>query len=154
MPLDTHSLQPIGFRPAAETDIDFLYALHVATMKEYVDKTWGWDDAFQRSAFWKNFIPDDVQIITHAGNDIGMLSFVEREDDVFLRSIEIHPAHQQRGIGTRTIQQIVHDAALKSKPTSLRVLKVNPAMRLYERLGFLEIEETQTHFIMKTRLPE
>jgi len=154
MPLDTHSLQPIGFRPATEADMDFLYALHVATMKEYVDKTWGWDDAFQRSAFWKNFIPDDVQIITHAGNDIGMLSFVERKEDLFLRSIEIHPTHQHRGIGTRIIQQVVHDAALKSKPTSLRVLKVNPAMRLYERLGFLEIEETQTHFIMKKRLPE
>ena len=46
--------EKIRFRPATENDTDFLYALHVATMKDYVDKTWGWDDAFQETVFRKN----------------------------------------------------------------------------------------------------
>jgi len=37
---DQNQQLQIGFRPAAENDIDFLYALHVATMKAYVDKIW------------------------------------------------------------------------------------------------------------------
>ena len=142
----------IGFRPATENDIDFLYALHVATMKEYVDKIWGWDDAFQESVFRRNYAPSAIQIITLAGVDVGMISVEERNEDVFLRAIEIHPAHQRQRLGATIIQQIIVDAAVKSKPVRLQVLKVNPAKRLYDRLGFSVIEETKTHFIMMTSL--
>ena len=31
-------------RPASAHDRDFLFDLHRATMKEYVDATWGWND--------------------------------------------------------------------------------------------------------------
>ena len=68
----------------------------------------------------------------------------------FLRAIEILPTHQGLGIGASIIQEIIDDAASKQKPISLSVLKVNPAKSLYERLGFSTIEETDTHFIMKT----
>lgn len=68
----------IGYRPATENDIDFLYALHIATMKEYVDKTWGWNDAFQESVFRKNYVPAKIQIVQLDGNDIGMLSLEDR----------------------------------------------------------------------------
>ena len=119
-------------------------------MKEYVDKTWGWDDVFQESVFRKNYVPANIQIITLAGTDIGMLSVEERTDDVFLRAIEIHPTYQQQGLGTTIIQHIINDAARKMKPVRLQVLKVNPAKKLYDRLGFSVIEDTKTHYIMIT----
>jgi len=83
-----------------------------------------------------------------------MISLEERDADIFLRVIEILPAHQGQGIGFRIIRQIIDDASSKQKPVYLRVLKVNPARGLYERLGFSVIEETDTHFIMKTSLPK
>ena len=73
-------------------DIDFLYALHVASMKEYVHKTWGWEDAFQESVFRRNYSPTEIKIILTSHREIGMLSLEERETDIFLRAIEIHPA--------------------------------------------------------------
>jgi len=139
-----------GFRQAQDKDVDFLYALHVAAMKDYVDKTWGWDDAFQETIFRKKYVAAEVQIITLSGKDIGMISVEESKEDVFLRTIEIHPMYQRQGLGTTIIQQIIADAARQMKPASLRVLRVNPAKRLYERLGFRIIEETPTHFIMRT----
>ena len=142
--------QGFAYRPALENDIDFLYALHVATMKEYVDKVWGWDDGVQESLFRQNYIPAQIQIITMDGKDIGMLSVEEREDDVFLRVIEIHPEHQGQGIGTAIIKKIIADGAQNTKPVRLRVLKVNPAKGLYDRLGFSIVEETSTHYIMLT----
>ena len=144
----------IDFRQATEEDFDFLFAMHISTMKEYVDRIWGWDDAFQESLFRERYIPNQVQVITFDGKDIGMISLEERDEDVFLRAIEILPSHQGQGIATRIIQQIIDDAASKQKPVILSVLKVNPAKRLYERLGFSIIEETDTHFIMKTSLPK
>ena len=147
---DQNKQLQIGFRHAVENDIDFLYALHVATMKAYVDKIWGWDDVFQESVFRKNYVPANIQIITLADTDIGMLSVEERVEDVFLRAIEIHPTYQQQGLGTTIIQHIINDAARKMKPVRLQVLKVNPAKKLYDRLGFSVIKDTKTHYIMMT----
>ena len=145
-------IPPIDFRQATEEDFDFLYAMHIATMKDYVNQIWGWDDAFQESLFRERYTPAQIQVITFDSKDIGMISLEERTDDVFLRAIELLPTHQGQSIGARIIQQIIDDAASKQKPVSLSVLKVNPAKNLYERLGFLTIEKTDTHFIMKTSM--
>jgi ribosomal protein S18 acetylase RimI-like enzyme len=150
--IEIKPIPPVGFRQATDRDVDFLYALHVATMKEYVNQTWGWDDAFQESVFRKSYVPAHIQIITSNSKDIGMISLEERTADVFLRAIEIRPEDQGKGIGTTIIQQVINDAVLKLKPVHLQVLKVNPVKGLYERLGFSVIEETKTHFIMKTSL--
>jgi GNAT superfamily N-acetyltransferase len=148
--LENQSHRQIDFRPAVENDIDFLYTLHVATMKEYVDKIWGWDDAFQESNFRKNYVPAEIQIVMLDGEEIGMISLEHKVDEIFLRIIEIRPGYQRQGLGTAIIHTIINDATRQKKPVSLRVLKANPAKRLYERLGFRTIEETLTHYIMKT----
>ena len=143
----------LGYRPATPNDMDFLYALHVATMKEYVDKTWGWEDAFQGSIFQKNYVPAKTKVITLDGQDIGMLSVEEREADIFVSTIKIHPDFQGKGIGTGIIRNIIAEGIQKGKRVRLRVLKVNPAKRLYDRLGFSVVEETTTHYIMLTSPP-
>jgi ribosomal protein S18 acetylase RimI-like enzyme len=121
-------------------------------MKEYIEKTWGWDDAFQDAVFRKNYDPTEIKVILYDHKESGMLSVEERETDIFLRAIEIHPDYQGKGIGTGIIKRIIADGVQKMKPVYLRVLKVNPAKRLYDRLGFSVIEETPTHYIMLTSL--
>lgn len=143
--------EKISFRPTKEQDYDFLYKLHVATMKEYVAQTWGWDENFQQEMFRKNFNPNELEIITFKKKDIGMISIEDREEDIFLRAIEIAPEHQKKAIGTYIVQAIIDNATRKSKPVFLYVLKVNPAQKLYERLGFERISETTTHYVMKTQ---
>jgi len=158
MPDETKRIAPgpeyeqISFRSATGNDIDFLYVLHVSSMKEYVHKTWGWDDAFQESVFRKNYDPAKIKVILYDRKEIGMLSLEERDADIFLRAIEIHPDYQGNGIGTVIINGIIAEGAQKMKPVYLRVLKVNPAKRLYDRLGFSIIEETPTHYIMRTSI--
>ncbi len=144
----------IGLRNACEGDFSFLYGLHVATMKEYVEQTWGWDDYAQQKRYRETFNPGDTCIITLGGRDIGMLATQEREDDVLLALIEIDPEHQNRGIGRKIIVTLIADAAGRGKPLFLHVLRVNPAKALYERLGFSVVEETPTHFYMRTTLAE
>lgn len=150
MSLKQGTLNQISFRQAHDSDAGFLYGLHISTMKEYVDKTWGWDDTYQETIFREKFVPAEIQIIKLNGKDIGMISLEENSEEVFLRTIEIYPTYQRQNLGTTIIQQIIDDAIRKTKPVRLRVLKVNPAKRLYERLGFSVIEETKTHYIMRT----
>jgi N-acetylglutamate synthase-like GNAT family acetyltransferase len=151
MTLKREYTENISFRPVKEQDYNFLYKLHVATMKDYVRDTWGWDEKFQQDMFKKNFNPIELEIITFKKKDIGVISIEDRQEDVLLRSIEIAPEHQKKGLGTHIVQAVLNNAARKSKPVFLYVLKVNPAQKFYERLGFERVSETTTHFVMKAQ---
>ena len=38
-------------RPATNRDREFLYRLHCRTMREVIERTWGWDDDWQVKDF-------------------------------------------------------------------------------------------------------
>lgn len=138
----------VSLRHATPTDRDFLWQLHIATMKCYVEQTWGWDHQWQQQEFERKFDPQGLQVIQSCETPIGCLSVRHEPDHVFLASIEIDPDHQNRGMGTRLIKQIIEEAEDEGRPVRLLVLKVNPARALYERLGFRRVDETETHYRM------
>lgn len=137
-------------RPASEDDLDFLYRLHRTTVKAYIDATWGWDPAFHRERFTANFEPEKWQIVVVDGRDVGGLALETRDDALFLSGIYILPAYQNKGLGTTLLRRLLAQARRSGRPVTLQVLKVNPARRLYERLGFAVFEETETHYQMKS----
>ncbi len=136
-------------RDATSEDRDFLYRLRRATLKEYVDRIWGWDEAVQRRMFDERFDPARYQIVTVDGRDVGAVSVERRPDGVFLADLHILPAHQGRGLGAAVIGDILMQARGPGLPVTLQVLKGNPARRLYERLGFVVTGETPTHYQMR-----
>lgn len=139
----------ISLRPATREDYDFLWWLHRATLKPYVEKTWGWDEQRQAQHFCDCFDPATRQVIERDGVPIGCISVERQEARVFLAVIEIAPDHQNRGIGTKLIRALLDEADGRGVPVELQVLKVNPARRLYERLGFAVIGETETHYLIR-----
>jgi ribosomal protein S18 acetylase RimI-like enzyme len=139
----------IELRPATADDFDFLYRLHRAALKEYIAQTWGWDEGWQQRYFEQHFDPAASQVIQFKKRDAGVVSVVECEGEIFLANIAVTPDLQGQGIGTSVIQQVLDEAKRSGKPVVLRVLKVNPARRLYERLGFSATGENETHYFMK-----
>jgi ribosomal protein S18 acetylase RimI-like enzyme len=137
-----------SFRQATQNDYNFLCELVKTTMREYVEPIWGWDEDWQSTYFRERFDPAAVQIIVLNGQDIGAVSVDTRPEELFLSQIYILPAYQRRGIGTHLIQSILDEASAQGLPVTLQVLRGNPARGLYERLGFIEIEETGTHYRM------
>jgi ribosomal protein S18 acetylase RimI-like enzyme len=140
----------ITFRPAEEDDYAFLWELHRTVMQPYVAATWGWDEVWQADYFRAHVALSRCQIIQSAGVDVGVLVVEAQSDRVFLELIEILPAYQRAGLGTAVIRQVLTQATTQGLPVALQVLKVNPARRLYERLGFVVIGETATHYLMST----
>jgi len=126
-----------------------MYDLLVSTMQAYVEQTWGWEDAYQQDRFRASFDPAMYEIIVVGGEEIGVVSFYRRDADFFLAEIQVSPDYQKKGLGTRVIQDLIAKGNREKIPVALQVLKVNPAHRLYERLGFHVVGETETHLQMR-----
>jgi len=137
--------------PAVPEDIDFLYGLNRATLREYVVETWGrWDERWQEERYRQHFQPASCKIIVQEGHDVGVLASRKTETELVIVSIQLLPQHQGRGIGTSLIDVLFKEARDEGKRMTLQVLNVNDrARQLYERLGFSTVEETDTHYLMK-----
>jgi ribosomal protein S18 acetylase RimI-like enzyme len=141
-------------RPALDGDIEGLYALHVETMRGYVLATFGpWDEAHEREVYWRRWA--DIQAATNRTLDVVLVDgavagYLDVEDEgefVALNNIRVAPSLQGRGLGGALVERVIAEAAPRA--VQLRVLRVNPARRLYERLGFRVVGDIGTHFVMK-----
>jgi ribosomal protein S18 acetylase RimI-like enzyme len=118
-------------------------------MGPYVTELWGWDDAWQAEAFAKGFDPGSTRVIVVGEHLVGFFETHEDGEAVDLAKIELDPACQRRGIGTRVIADMLADARARGKGVRLQVFKINRrAQLLYRRLGFLETGETTRHVQM------
>lgn len=138
----------ITLRPATSQDYAFLYHLHVSALKETIEEIWVWDESWQRQHFKDHFSVTNRKIIQLGFRDIGSLVVHRLDTHIFLEYIALLPKFQNQGIGTGLIRDVLGEAAAMGMPVKLKVLRTNPAIRLYERLGFEEESRTETHFFM------
>jgi len=139
----------VELRQAIQKDRNFLYKLKKKTLKEYILKTWGWDEEWQKDYHIQNFKPELLKIIIKSGKKIGCFSIIEEEDRFFLSVIEILPKYQNQGIGTGLIAELISKAKERNKSVYLQVLRHNErAQKLYKNLGFSRVSDTDTHYKM------
>lgn len=137
-------------RPAEESDIEFVFHLMKVALGPHIIQTWDeFDDVSQRARFDKVTRVEDHKIVEASGKPIGCICALEREHELHIVRIFLVPEYQRRGIGTRIVADLLLSARKRGVPARLRVLKVNPARRLYERLGFDIIDETETDYEMR-----
>jgi ribosomal protein S18 acetylase RimI-like enzyme len=67
-------------------------------------------------------------------------------------SVAVLPEYMGRGIGTRLLAKLLEAASPDYDAVSLSVDADNPALRLYERLGFQTVGTTGTSLTMKKTL--
>ena len=139
----------VELRQAIQKDRNFLYKLKKKTLKEYILKTWGWDEEWQKDYHIQNFKPELLKIIIKSGKKIGCFSIIEEEDRFFLSVIEILPKYQKQGIGTGLITELLSKARKRNKSVYLQVLRHNErAQKLYKNLGFSRVSDTDTYHKM------
>jgi ribosomal protein S18 acetylase RimI-like enzyme len=143
--------EDLRLREATPDDREFLYNLHCASLKDYITETWGWDEEWQRNHFNEHFDPHRRRIIRLRDRSIGALGVCERDSDILIDYMALYPAYQRLGIGSQLINAIIEQGVAEGKPIRLRVLRTNPAFRLYERLGFMVEEKSDTHIQMIRR---
>jgi ribosomal protein S18 acetylase RimI-like enzyme len=134
-------------RSASASDRDFLYALHGTTMREVIEKTWGWDETWQRTDFERRLAAYMVSIIEAEDRAVGSLWLEWKQDSLYIHEVQILPEFQGKGLGTAVVQCVLEQGARRTLPVTLSVVPANPrAKRLYERLGF-EVTSVEPPFI-------
>ena len=106
-------------------------------MRHVIEKTWGWNDEWQRSDFDRRFAVYACSVIEIAREVVGGLMLNRSASAVDLVEIQILPEHQGKGIGTAVVRKVIEDAARDCLPVTLSVVPANSrAKQLYERIGF------------------
>ena len=127
----------ITLRQAKPEDVYWLDEFYEGLMRPYVELTHVWDE----KRFREIYNTETISVIQLDGEDIGMLKTEKRKDHLYLGDIQLKEAFQRRGIGTSLIRDVIEKAKADGLPLRLRVLKENPVMELYHRLGFVKTKE-------------
>lgn len=140
----------ITLRVAKSEDLELLFYLLKVALGPYIERTYGaWREAEQRTQFMARTRPEAHQVVELADQSVGCLAVEWLPDRVKLNRVFLLPAVQGRGIGTQLVRPVLERARASHLPVRLRVLKVNPAQRLWRRLGFTVVGETDTHWLME-----
>lgn len=135
-------------RAVSPDDEAWLLALRLATMSDYIERsgeTLTLED--QRDRVLHDY--EQIRIVQLAGDPVGMLKVVRGADCWRLVQLQLLPEHQGDGVGTVILRDLLEQAHAAGVPVCLSVLKVNPARRLYERLGFTVVSEGERSFRMR-----
>src|SRR5580704_3221616 len=138
----------VVFRPARPDDFDYCERLYFAEMDRIVREL-KLDLDLQRASFRRQWLVDEVRVITLDGADIGWLQSRRQDGTFFLAQLFVEAALQRRGIGTEVMHRLFDEAARAGQAMTLAVVKINPAKRLYDRLGFRVTHEDDRKFYMR-----
>jgi ribosomal protein S18 acetylase RimI-like enzyme len=138
----------ITLRPARTQDFDYCERLYFAGMKRIIQEL-NLDMAAQAASFRQQWELTQVRIISLDGADIGWLQSTTRDDTLFLGQLFVDGSFQRRGIGTEVMSRLIGEATRVRQAMTLGVAKINPALRLYERLGFRITHEDDRKFYMR-----
>ncbi len=137
-------------RPAAGDDMEFLFHLLAVALGPHVERAFGrWDEDEQRTRFFATTDPATHEIVLVDDAPVGCLKVALRHDEIALHRVFVLPSHQGRGLGTELVRGVLAEGRRRGLPVRLRVFHVNPARRLYARLGFVVTGETDTHVHME-----
>ena len=126
----------IEFRKAGPQDFDFVFSVEAAIKRPAAEKAGHWEEAAARAKARPAVRPGEDLIVRVDGVDVGLLALGSYKELLWLRRLELLPAHQRKGIGTSIVKTVLQGARAKGAGVFLRVRKDNPAHALVERLGF------------------
>ena len=139
----------IDLQQAKAEHYDFSLHLYLLTMRPYVQELTVWDEQEQRARFAAQWKREEVRIISLDGKDVGLLQVAELPTEIRLQKFFVSPQYQRSGIGSEILSTLLATWRSTGKKIVLRVLKNNPARRLYERLGFSVVAEESVTFRMR-----
>jgi ribosomal protein S18 acetylase RimI-like enzyme len=142
-------------RPARDADMAFAERLYVGTMAPLLARLDALDEAGLVSHLAQICDLTEVLIVIVEGREAGWLQVHETDQDINLSQIHLESAFRNRGVGTALVRRIQARGQSVGKTVSLSVVRNNPAVSLYRRLGFRIIGEDglKLHMLWQVEAP-
>ncbi len=129
------SLGRASARQASASDLDFVLEVYGLNFKDVIEEARGWDEEAEKEYLAGEMSAAPFYILTYYGSCAGFLSYVEAEDAVHIRHMEVHPDFSGRGIGTAVIRSFIR--SLGGRSLRVAVSDGNHrGMEFYTNLGF------------------
>ena len=126
-------------RPAHSGDRLFVQAVYFQTQRYLIEALFGWrGDETEAEKFDEVYDAATAQIVVVDGLDSGWMSVARRSDHIELGHLYLVRRVQNRGVGTEIVRGLIEEAYEASVPLRLSTATLNPALKLYRRLGFRE----------------
>ena len=154
----------ITFRPQREEDVPFLFVLYASTRAEEM-RIVPWTDEQKQQFLEMQFRAQTIYyaeeydggeflVIEQDGRPIGRLYIDRTPEDFRVVDIALMPETRGKGLGTILLKEIMDEAASKGAIVSIHVEHFNPALRLYQRLGFEHVDTNGVYHLMTWKAPE
>jgi ribosomal protein S18 acetylase RimI-like enzyme len=146
-------------RPISSDDKPVLYLVFASTrMQELTSLGWSAEQqmAFltrqfdaQHQSFQASYPNADFQIILVNGGPAGRLYVARTPSEIRLIELALLPEYRRAGIGSDLIRALLDEATGSGRPVRLHIKKVDPALRLYQRLGFKPVEDNGIYWFIE-----
>ena len=151
----------ISLRPFRPDDQEFLFKLYASTRLHEIGG-FGWPAAQQEMFLRMQFNAQyrsyeaaygraEHQIVEQDGQPVGRIMVLWEKDFALLVDIALLAEHRGQAIGGNLLRDLIQKCSRAKLPLRLQVLKTNPALRLYQRLGFVSTGEDQMYNQMERR---
>jgi len=151
--------QGFVLRPETEADRAFLLRLYTSTREDEMALVpWSVEQKqtflagqfqAQHQHYRAYFSDCAFDVIEQRGEPAGRLYLQARQTQLHIIDIALLPDWRRRGIGTAFLQAVQKAGRASGKGVGIMVEKFNPAMRLYQRLGFTAIADYEVYLEME-----
>ncbi|HVF61348.1 MAG TPA: GNAT family N-acetyltransferase [Thermoanaerobaculia bacterium] len=150
----------LSLRPVRDDDRDFLYRVYAGTRLEELKLATDWSAeqkeqflrqqfAAQDAYYRENYPGAEWSVVLRHGEPAGRLYVHRRPAEIRLMEIALLPEHRGCGLGTALLEELMAEARATARPLTIHVEVYNPALRLYERLGFRKREDKGVYWLME-----
>lgn len=107
----------------------------------------------QQCAFASHYPGARTDLILLEGDPIGLVTLHEGATAIRILELGLDPRHRGQGLGERLLAEIIREADARDQAVELAVMRHNPALRLYQRLGFLVLPGDEDAVQLQMRRP-
>jgi ribosomal protein S18 acetylase RimI-like enzyme len=152
--------EELTLRRATGEDRAFLCDVYASTREEELART-DWSPEMKRSFvlqqfeaqdrwYRENVWPDaEYLVVAHRGRPAGRLYLNRSERETRIIDVALLPAYRGNGLGTSILRALQAECAEAGRELTIHVERFNPALGLYERLGFALAEDKGVYLFMR-----